>query len=158
MANQDSAYDLSSRREMFGIFAGTLLIYPGVLFAQSRNSKKPTLTKLNQAPFAATGSLYEACMAACESQYYACRGTVNRSGKSAVWKASIGYPGCMTAWIACHTECRAAALGNAISAAADWIAANPGAVIGTIVVIGGITFIVVSSGGGAIALAPVLAL
>ncbi len=75
-----------------------------------------------------------------------------------VWKASIGYPGCMTVYVACLSACAAQSVGQALSAAATWVANNPGAVIGTVVVIAGVTFIVVASGGGAIALAPVLAL
>ena len=43
------------------------------------------------------------------------------------------------------------------SATADWIAAHPGAVIGTIVIIGGVVFVVSTGGAGALLLVPAAA-
>lgn len=64
----------------------------------------------------------------------------------------------MTSWIACQVACEAEAIGQALSSAVDWIASHPEAVVGAIVVIGGVTFVVVATGGGGLALAPFLVL
>ncbi len=155
--------NLSSRRKILRTIVGSGLIYPAVLLGQIRSPKKSNTTKPSHGSryhvnSAVAGNSFESCMAGCEAQYYTCCDSVRRSRKSKAWKASIGYPGCMASWLACQSGCSALAIGTAISGAADWIANNPGAVVGTIVVIGGITFIVISTGPGAIALAPALAL
>jgi len=99
-----------------------------------------------------------ACKDACLADYEACYDRVSRMRATKLWKATVGYPGCWTAYMACLVACDAQAVGQALADAGDWIVNHPGAVLGTIVVIGGVTFIVVATGGGGLALAPVLAL
>ena len=58
----------------------------------------------------------------------------------------------------CEAENAAEAVEEAMAAAAQWIADHPGAAVGAVVVIGGITFMVVTGGTGALVLVPVAAL
>lgn len=150
------------RRMFLGGLVASGLVLPSALLAQVRGKRKANKVRGPKSGPAMSGAMaangLADCLAACEAEYHACRQGVSRSRRSAVWKAALGYPACMASWIACQTACEAEAIGDALSDAADWIASHPEVVVGTIVVIGGVTFIVVATGGSGLGLAPVLAL
>lgn len=153
----------SSRRAFLGGIATSGLVLSSVVLGRVRGGDKAAKSKNRKFILAGNGrsnstSGLSSCLAACEAEYYACCAGVQRSRRSALWKATVGYQGCMTSWIACQVACEAEAIGQALSSAVDWIASHPEAVVGAIVVIGGVTFVVVATGGGGLALAPFLVL
>jgi len=84
----------------------------------------------------------------------------NKGGKSGKW-ARYRYceSTCFVAYTACLEANAEEQACRAVQDALNWIANHPGAVLGTIVVIGGVTtYVVVTGGAGALTLAPLLAL
>ena len=98
------------------------------------------------------------CRALAMTNHEACHAAVGASGKSGRWKKVFGSPACVVVDVADIARCEELAAAPAASDAADWIRAHPGAVVLTVVTIAGATFIVSSTGGGALTAVPALAL
>lgn len=97
------------------------------------------------------------CTDLCEAQYDACYNGC-KTLRSKVQRA-ICYSACASQYAACLSNCVALVVVDYATATAQWIRDNPGlAILGATVVIGGVTFIVVTGGSGSLVLAPVFAL
>lgn len=153
--NQKRKRTLCGSRRTFlgGIVAGGIIAVAPLLKV-IRASSQPT-PRDGPMTYAMAGGDIEACREACYAAYELCCQGCKRFRSRA--RRAICYAACAEQLAACYAACEAARVGRVLDDAADWIADHPGVVVGTIVAIGGVTFIVVSGGSG-LALAPVLAL
>lgn len=119
---------------------------------QPKNRPRP----MGQIMAAANQDDVALCMARCSANYDACCQGCANSGKGKVSRA-ICYSACMNSWVGCQTTCAALAAVQTTIAVGDWMRDHPEIVVGTVVVIGAVTFVVVTGGSG-LALAPLLAL
>ncbi len=87
----------------------------------------------------------------CSEFFDACMGGCNQ--RSNAFSRAACKAGCNAQYAACVAGQLLQGLRSVAQDALNWIAANPGAVVGTIVVIGGIAFIVCTGGSGALVLA-----
>lgn len=71
-------------------------------------------------------------------------------------KRALCYSGCFTPYVACLTGCEAEWALSVAGEAVDWIAAHPEVVVGTIVVVAGVTMVVATGGSGALVLVPLV--
>ncbi len=93
----------------------------------------------------------------CYEKYDITCGNKCRRMRSKVRRA-ICWAACAEEYAACLATVAAGAVCSAVGSAAQWLADHAGAVVGTIVVIGGITYIVATGGAGALVLLPAAAL
>ena len=90
----------------------------------------------------------ETCYATYTTQIAACARMRNKAKKAACYIAANA------ALAVCYAACNAQEAGEVVKEIGQWIVAHPRAVIGTIVVIGGIILIVGATDGGRIVLIP----
>lgn len=96
------------------------------------------------------------CKDACYDSYLdCCQGCKRHRSKV---KRALCYSACFNVYVACLVGCETERVLSVMEAAAEWIADHPEVVVGTIVVIGAVTFVVVTGGSGAPVLVPALAL
>ena len=103
---------------------------------------------------------YTDCLANAWNEYQLDRLDAGRIANPIARAAAIAAA--QAAYAARLAACAALQAGRVVVASAtatkDWIKAHPGATVGTIVVIGGVVFIVSTGGAGALFLAPAAAL
>ncbi len=107
----------------------------------------------------ANANAYTDCLANAYNDYFLDRLGAGRIANPVVRAAAL--VAARAAYVARLAACAALQAGRVVvasaTATADWIAAHPGAVLGTIVVIGGVVFVVSGGAGGLIFLAPAAA-
>jgi len=111
-------------------------------------------------PCPARADAYTDCLADAWNEYMADRLAASLIANPFLRAAA--FAAARAAYAARLAACAALQAGRVVvanaSAAAAGIAAHPGAVVGTIVIIGGVAFIVSTGGGGALVLRPAAAL
>ena len=108
----------------------------------------------NSPPPAASLSPLEECKEGCYDMYlYCCQGCKRLRSRV---KRALCYSACFTPYVACLTGCEAEWALSVAGEAVDWIAAHPEVVVGTIVVVAGVTMIVATGGSGALVLVPLV--
>jgi hypothetical protein len=101
-----------------------------------------------------------ACTDACDRAYDPICANTCRAMRSRVRRA-ICWAGCAEEYAACLAACAAEAVGEAVedgarkvadalSRAAQWLKDHPEVVVGTLIVVGVVTFVVVTGGSGAV--------
>ncbi len=143
--------EIGDRRRFFGTMLVASIISflsPSLIAADKKRSRNR-----RQGLAMSTGGTNEACLsAAAEAYVLCCKGL--RGSK--VWKATVGYPGCMAEYVADLAKCEAQVVAELADDTVAWVRANPQLVIGTIVVVGGIAYVVSTGGAGAVVLIPAL--
>ena len=96
------------------------------------------------------------CVSAAAEAYGRCCARIAAGGGSKVWKATVGYPGCMSSYVGDLLACDAQLVQQVIIDTGAWLADHPDVVIvGTVVVIAGVAFMLATGGSGAVVLVPV---
>lgn len=114
------------------------------LYAFTRNDPVNRIDVLGLITRADCEVVYDGCVAGC------------RCLKTRYARA-LCYAACMAEYAACLGSVTAERAFETLDDALQWVADNPEIVIGTVVVIGGITYLVTTGGTGAVTLVPLLA-
>jgi len=89
------------------------------------------------------------CTAGCYAIFARCCFT---SSNESFWVQSPAVAACQIQLLACYAFCEAQATANFAVDCANWLANNPGAVVGAVVFVGAVACLVVLTQGGALAL------
>lgn len=164
MRSISRAWNRSSRRHFFGGYltavvasASSIMRLNSFSYGQSfaQLSNKQSKDSQNNVSAAMAGQSYDTCRDICYYDYDL--GCCEPCRRLKGYKARLCYAACATALAACYAACEANRVNQLIVDTAEWLTNHPEVVLGTVVIIGGVTFIVVSGGSGLI-LAPVFAL
>ncbi len=166
MSNSDRPHDLSllgptwdRRRFIAGLFTAGTAAVCAISIAQDGSpppleDHRTANLNLNSPPPATPQSPLDDCKEGCYDMYLlCCQGC--KSLRSRI-KRAICYSGCFTPYVACLTGCEADWALSVAEEAVVWIAEHPEIVVGTIVVVAGVTYIVATGGTGALVLVPAL--